>query len=146
MANFVTITSSGADRVTPVRPRGRTDATTYTALRAASGVVLAQEDRFPPRGCACRLPAMGRVLRLSTGGHPLPISHEAFFFALISSLFALRLYGAWMQQTHWYERTRLRALGAWAVGVSYLLALSTRMPTLYIAVGLLLRGLAHLIR
>jgi hypothetical protein len=87
-----------------------------------------------------------RLFDLIPWGHPLPISHEAFFFALISSLFVVRLYGAWMQQTHWYERTRLRALGAWAVGVSYLLALSTRMPTLYIAVGLLLRGLAHLIR
>ena len=40
------------------------------------------------------------------GGHPLPISIEAFLFALISSPFVLRLYGAWMQETHWYERTR----------------------------------------
>ena len=34
------------------------------------------------------------------GGHPLPISLEAFFFTLISSLFAVWLYVAWMQETH----------------------------------------------
>jgi hypothetical protein len=51
-----------------------------------------------------------------------------------------------MQQTHWYERTRLRALGAWAVVAACILALPTLVPTLYVAVGLLLRGLARLSR
>jgi hypothetical protein len=36
--------------------------------------------------------------------------------AIGGGLFALRLYGAWMQQTHWYEPRRLRAMGTWAVG------------------------------
>src|SRR5437763_7109203 len=44
MTELVTTTSSGACRVTPLRPLGRTYATTNTVVRAASGVVLAHED------------------------------------------------------------------------------------------------------
>ena len=44
MAELVTTTSSGACRVTPLRPLGRTYATTRTVVRAASGVVPAHED------------------------------------------------------------------------------------------------------
>ena len=48
MAELVTTTSSGAGRVTPLRPWGRTYATTCattsTVVRAASGVVPAHED------------------------------------------------------------------------------------------------------
>jgi PAS domain S-box-containing protein len=44
VAGLVTTTSSGACRVTPLRPVGRTYATTHTVVRAASGVVPAHED------------------------------------------------------------------------------------------------------
>src|SRR5437764_1392276 len=43
MAELVTITSSGAGRVRSLRPLGRTYVTTYTAVRATSGVAPAHE-------------------------------------------------------------------------------------------------------
>jgi PAS domain S-box-containing protein len=90
VADLVTTTSSGACRVTPLRPLGRTYATTSTVVRAASGVVPAREDVTVRKQAEEVLPGQAELLNLAQDAIIVRDPHSTITFWNCG---AERLYG-----------------------------------------------------